>query len=59
MATEPDEYPVEEDDQPFSRLEDIKERFLAILWHDISNRTEFLLGVALMIVGLVGTILFE
>lgn len=59
MATEPDGYPVEEDDPPFSRWADIKQRFVAILWHDIQNRTKFLLGVALFIIGLVGAAFFE
>lgn len=59
MATEPEERPSEGDDQPFSRLEDIKQRFVAILWHDIQNRTQFLLGIALVVVGLVWTVLVE
>lgn len=58
MATEPDGCPAEEGDPPFSRWADIKRRFVASLWHDIQNRTQFLLGVALFIVGLVWAAFF-
>lgn len=59
MPIEPDRYSAEDDDQPFSRWEDIKQRFLESLWYDIQHRTIFLFGIALMVVGSVGTVLFE